>query len=145
MSNIIYSILPNPVREIVYIHPDVSVQQCVEVMSRHHIGALVVTDDQNLLGIVSERDIINGLLVYGEGLLKRPASDILWANEMVLKPTDTVETAMAVMTETKRRHILVGEAGKILTILSIGDLLFSILKNKTAEIQQLEKYIQKTY
>ena len=97
MSNLIYSILPNPAREIVYVHPDVSVEQCVDIMIKRNIGALVVTDDDNLLGIVSERDVVHGLLRYGASVLTSKASDILFAAVTVLKPSDTVETAMAII------------------------------------------------
>lgn len=142
MSNLIYSILPDPPREIVYVHPDVSVAQCVEIMVNRSIGALVVTDDDNLLGIVSERDIVWGLLNNGIELLNKPASDVLWAHVAVLKPSDTVETAMAVITETKRRHVLIAEEGKLITIVSIGDVLFSLLDEKSRVIEQLKDYIR---
>lgn len=142
MSNLIYSILSQPPREIVYVHPDVSIAQCVDLMMTRKIGALVVTDDDNLLGIVSESDIIYGLKRYGERLLTQTASDILCAKVAVLKPSDTVETAMAIITETKRRHVLVGEAGKLIAIVSIGDVLLSLLGDKSRVIQALENYIQ---
>lgn len=141
MSNLIYSILPKPARSIIQVHPDVTVSQCIELMIRHNIGALVVTDDDNLLGIVSERDVVRGLLHHGGSLLDRPVSEILWANVVVLKPTDTVETAMAVITETRRHHVLVAEDGKLVAIVSIGDVLFSLLEDKARVIQQLENYI----
>ncbi len=141
MSNLIYSILPNPPREIVFVHPDVSVAQCVEMMVHSNIGALVVTDDNNLLGIVSERDVVKGLIKHGSNLLNVKASDILCADVTVLKPTDTVETAMAVITETKRRHVLIAEEGKLIAIVSIGDVLFNLLIHKAREIQELENYI----
>lgn len=141
MSNLIYSILPQPAREIVYIHPDLSIEQCVQLMQSRKIGALVVTDDDNLLGIVSERDIVNGLVKHGMQLLEKTASDILWSHVAVLRPTDTVETAMAVITETKRRHVLIAEDGKLVAIVSIGDVLFSLLNDKTRLIQALENYI----
>lgn len=142
MSNIIHNILPNPPREIVCIHPDVTIGQCVDMMVHANIGALVVTDDDNLLGIVSERDIVWGLRHLGLDVLNRPASEILWANVAVLKPTDTVETAMAIITETKRRHLLIGDEGKLIAIISIGDLLYSQLDEKSRVIEQLENYIQ---
>lgn len=141
MSNLIYTILPKPVREIVYIHPDLSVSQCVDIMVSRNIGALVVTDDDNLLGIVSERDIVWGLLHNKMEIMNKPASDILWANVAVLKPTDTVEMAMAVITKTKRRHVLIAENGKLLAIVSVGDILYSLLDEKDRVIEQLENYI----
>ncbi len=141
MSNLIYSILPNPAREIVYVHPDVSVEQCLDIMIKRNIGALVVTDDDNLLGILSERDIIHGLSRYAASVLTSNASDILCAAVAVLNPSDTVETAMAIMTETKRRHVLIAEEGKLIAIVSIGDVLLSLLGDNARVIQHLENYI----
>lgn len=141
MSNLIYSILPNPPREIVYVHPDVSVEQCVNNMINHNIGAVVVTDDDNLLGIVSERDVVHALARNRTGVLTSKASDILCAAVAVLKPSDTVETAMAIMTETKRRHVLIAEHGKLIAIVSIGDVLLSLLDDNARVIEQLENYI----
>src|SRR5688572_12651721 len=103
MSNLIYSILPDPLRSIMQVHPDTDIIQCIELMASHKIGALVVTDDENLLGILSERDIVWGLHKFQNNLTDKKASDLMNANVAVLKPTDTVETAMAIMIETKRR------------------------------------------
>ena len=141
MSNLISSILPNPPRDIIYVHPDVSVEQCVEIMKAHQIGTVVVTDDDNLLGIVSERDVVHGLVRYHAAVLTQTASDMLHAAVAVLKPSDTVETAMAIMTETKRRHILVADSGKLIAIVSIGDVLLSLLGNHARVIEELEHYI----
>lgn len=141
MSNLIYSILPQPPREIVSVHPDVSITQCVNLMVTQKIGALVVTDDDNLLGMVNEPDIIQGLKRYGETLLTKTAADILCSKVAVLKPSDTVETAMAIMTETKRRYVLIAEAGQLTAIVSIGDVMLSLLGDKSRVIQALEHYI----
>jgi CBS domain-containing protein len=141
MANLIHSILPQPRRPIAYIHPDVSVAQCVAMMVQDNIGALVVTDDENILGIVSERDIVRALVHKGLSPVSTTVSDVLCAAITILKSSDTVEQAMEAMTYTKRRHILVSEEGKIIAILSIGDLLFNLLEDKARVIEQLENYI----
>ncbi|AHE67473.1 CBS domain-containing protein [Legionella oakridgensis] len=141
MSQLLHSILPQPRRPIVYIHPDVSVAQCVELMIQDNIGALVVTDDENLLGMVSERDIVRSLVHKGLAPQSTKVSDILHANVSVLQITDTVEKAMEVITMTKRRHILVAEEGQLVALVSIGDLLFSLLEDKARVIEELQNYI----
>ena len=141
MASLIHSILPVPRHPIIYTHPDVSVAQCVSIMVQHNIGALVVTDDDNLLGILSERDIVRALVNEGLSLTSTTASDIMCADVSVLKSSDVVEKAMEVITYTKRRHILVSEEGKLIAILSIGDLLLNLLEDKTRVIEQLENYI----
>lgn len=141
MANLIHSILPQPRHPIIYTHPDVSVAQCVSIMAQHNIGALMVTDDENMLGIVSERDVVRGLVNKGLSPMTTNVSDIMCADVSVLKSSDTVEKAMEVITYTKRRHILVSEEGKLIAILSIGDLLFNLLEDKKRVIEQLENYI----
>ena len=141
MANLIHSILPQPRHPIAYVNPDVSIAQCVEIMIQHNIGALVVGDDENILGILSERDIVRGLVHSGLSPNKTKASDILHADITILSSSDTIEMAMAAVTFTKRRHILVAEEGKVIAILSIGDLLFNHIEDKDRVIEQLENYI----
>ncbi|KTD20730.1 CBS domain-containing protein [Legionella londiniensis] len=142
MANLLHSILPEPRRPIVYVHPDVAVSRCVAMMVEDNIGALVVTDDENILGIVSERDIIRSLLYKGLSPESTKAYEILYADVSVLKETDTVEKAMEVMTVTRRRHILVTDENEaLIAIVSIGDLLLNLLEDKMREIEQLENYI----
>jgi CBS domain-containing protein len=141
MANLIHSILPRPRNPIAYVNPDVSAAQCVSIMVQHNFGALVVGDDENILGILSERDIVRGLVNKGLSSTSTKASDILYADVTVLQSSDTVEMAMEAITYTKRRHILVAENKKIIAIVSIGDLLFKLLEEKKRMIEQLENYI----
>ncbi len=141
MANLIHSFLPQPRRPIVYIHPDVSVAQCVAMMVQDNIGALVVTDDDNVLGIVSERDVVRSLVHKGLSAASTKVSDVLHSDVTVLESSDTVERAMEAITYTKRRHILIAEEGQIIAILSIGDIMFHLLEDKARVIEQLENYI----
>ncbi len=141
MANLIHSILPHPRRPITYTHPDVSVAQCVDIMVQGNIGALVVTDDDNVLGILSERDIVRSLVNKGLSPTSTKVSEIVHADITVLQSSDTVEKAMEAITYTQRRHILVAEEGKIVAILSIGDLLFNFLEENRRVIEHLEHYI----
>ena len=141
MSYLIHSILPQPRRPIAIVHPDVSVAQCVDMMVQDDIGALVVSDDINMLGIVSERDIVRALVYKGLPAETTTAADILYSEVSVLAPHDTVEKAMQIITYTKRRHILVAEEGSLIAIISIGDILLKLLEDKAQVIEQLENYI----
>lgn len=148
MADLIFSALPQPRRPIVYVHPYVTVTQCVEMMTNDNIGALVVLDDDtnsNLLGMVTERDIIRSCLFRGLDPKKATASDVLYSDVSVLNLLDPIEMAMETITKTKRRHVLVAEKGSLVAILSIGDLLFHLLEDKTRVIEQLENYIHTSY
>lgn len=144
MANLLHSILPEPRRSIVSVHPDVSISRCVAMMVEDNIGALVVMDEENenLFGLLSERDIIWSLVYKGLSAESTKAHEILCAEVTVLKETETVEKAMQAMIVTKRRHILITDDNEaIIAILSIGDLLFSLLEENARKIEHLENYI----
>lgn len=141
MAHLIYSALPFPRRPITFIDPETSVSTCIETMTMQDIGALVVLDGNALLGIVSERDIVRACLQPQFDLTTTPARAIAYANVRVLNVNDPIEKAMETITQTKRRHLLVSEHDELIAILSIGDLLFHILEDKSRVIEQLENYI----
>lgn len=141
MTQLIYSALPQPRRPLVSVPPVVSVAQCIDMMTKQNIGALVVLDEDKIIGIVSERDIVRASVKKDFDLYKTTALDVAYSDFAVLNLNDPVELAMEVITSTKRRHVLVSEEGELVAILSIGDLLFFLLEDKTRVIEQLENYI----
>jgi CBS domain-containing protein len=143
MADLIHNALPSPRRKIIYIHPEDSIKKCINLMIELDIGALVVVDNDNkLVGIVSERDIVRSCLHKCVDLEKSKVADVVHKEVTILSPNDLVEKAMQAMTATKRRHILIcDENNEFVAILSIGDLLYHILEEKTRVIEQLENYI----
>jgi CBS domain-containing protein len=141
MANLIHNVLKTPLRKISYIHPDDSMEKCIQLMTELDIGALVVVDNDNqLVGIVSERDIVRSLH-KGFTLNKTKAREIAFSEVTILSPHDKVEKAMQAITHTKRRHLLICEKNERIAILSIGDLLYYLLEDKSRTIEQLENYI----
>ena len=142
MTNLIYSALPSPRRAIVFIEPNLSVKACVALMSTKNIGALVICgEDKSLLGMVTEREVVRNCVHRGLDPNKTTALDIAYADISILDANDPVEKAMETITNTKRRHVLIHEDGELTAILSIGDLLFYLLEDKSRLIEHLEKYI----
>ncbi|MGQ3890669.1 CBS domain-containing protein [Legionella sp. CNM-4043-24] len=141
MANLIYSILPNPKRPIIYVYPDTTVMECVKIMCDNNIGALVVRSDTGLPGIVTERDLVRSCLLPGLDPNTATAGEIAFRDVSVLSVNDTVEQAMETITNTRRRHVLVREQGELVAILSIGDLLLHLLEDKNLVIRHLENYI----
>lgn len=141
MAQLIHNVLPMPPRKIIYIHPHDSMEECIKTMVELDIGALVVVDnDRNLVGMVTERDIVRSLY-KGFNLHTTKAKDISFSPVTILSPHDVIEKAMQAITETKRRHVLICEENERVAILSIGDLLYYLLEDKTRVIEQLENYI----
>jgi CBS domain-containing protein len=141
MTQLIDSVLPTPRRPIVVIKPQLVVADCIEMMVTNDIGALVVHDGKRLLGIVSERDIVRAAMHHGFDLQKTTAGEIAYVKVNVLSVEDSIETAMTIITRTKRRYIIVTEKEQLVAILSIGDLLFHLLEDKSRVIEHLENYI----
>jgi CBS domain-containing protein len=142
MSQLIYSLLSRSRRPITYVSPDVSVNTCVQLMIKEDIGAVVVHDGEQLIGIVSERDIVRSFLCKGLDPETTTAGEVVYRDVNILTVDDTIEKAMETITLTKRRHILVSENNIIVAILSIGDLLVSALYDKSRVIEALEDYIR---
>lgn len=141
MANRLYSVLNRPRGQFARVHPDVSVSQCVQIMKSSDIGALVVMDEYNIIGIVSERDIVRNLVHEGLNANETKVGDILCARVSILDINESVEAAMQVITETRRRHLLVAEEGDVVDVLSIGDVLFYLLEDHKRTIEHLEQYI----
>lgn len=141
MTRLILSLLPRPRRPIAYIYPDVSIKKCVQIMMEQDIGALVVANDDNILGILSERDIVRRAVGMANDLEHLTAGDALCSNITILSADDEIEMAMQSMLEKKRRHVLVREGRDIVAIISIGDILFDLLEDNQRTIEHLENYI----
>ena len=142
MAHIIHSVLPVPARKIVYLHPDDTVKKCINLMTELDIGAVVIVDNDNkLIGMVTERDIVRSCLHKNINFETVKISAIVYKKVTILSPHDPVEKAMQVMTETKRRHVLISENNEFVAILSIGDLLYHLLEDRARMIEQLENYI----
>lgn len=141
MSRILRSLIPEPRRSIVRVYPDVGIQQGVSLMVQENIGALVVADEENFWGILSERDVIRGVLYQKLPPETTKVSDVLCADVTILNSSDPIEMAMEAMTRTKRRHILVKEDETIVAIVSIGDILYDLIDDRTEVIEQLKHYI----
>ncbi len=143
MTSLIYSALPRPRRPIIYIEPSLSVKACVSIMTIKNIGALVVCDEnKNILGMVTEREVVRDCVQRGLDPNTTTAEEIAFKAISILDANDPIESAMDIITKTKRRHILINENGELASLMSIGDLLFYILDDKSRMIEHLEQYIK---
>ena len=129
--------------EVVTISPERSVRELLASLAEHRIGALVVSaDDATVDGIVSERDIVRALHAGGDAILDGPVSAIMTADVHTCSPADNVDQLTRVMTERRIRHLPVLVDGRLIGIVSIGD----VVKHRIAEVQderdQLTAYIQ---
>ncbi len=129
--------------DVVTIEPNTEIFVACKVMTERRIGALVVTGaDQRVIGIVSERDIVQRLAVAGPAMLDLPLSEVMTRKVMTCHPTDTISSVMEQMTQGKFRHLPVIDHGKLVGIISIGDVVKHRLEEMEREQSALRDYIQ---
>ena len=126
----------------VTIRSDATVAQAVEILAEKNIGALVVSDDgTTVAGILSERDVIRGLSKSGPGMLENPVAAIMVRDVQTVTPADTVHGMLARMTEGRFRHLPVMENGRMVGIVSIGDVVKLRLDDLLVETEAMRDYI----
>ena len=128
-------------RDIISIKPEDSVLDAIRLMAEKGIGSLVVMEDQELLGIMSERDYARKVIIKGRSSESTAVSEIMTANVFTTSSSETVNDCMSVMTEKKIRHLPVVEDDIVIGMISIGDLVKAIISDQQEEIEQLEHYI----
>lgn len=123
------------------ISPEASVYDALLILAEKNIGALLVLEEGELVGILSERDYARKVALHGKTSMKTPVREIMTERVFAVRPRNTVEEAMALMTEKHIRHLPVVEEDEIVGVISIGDLVKSIIAEQEFMIQQLESYI----
>jgi CBS domain-containing protein len=127
--------------QIYSVEPTDFVLRAIEIMADHHLGALLVMNQGTLLGIVSERDYARKVILQNRSSHDTPVSEIMTSPAVTVTPRDTVHHCMQLMTERRFRHLPVVESGRVVGILSIGDLVKAVMEEQSAQIEQLERYI----
>ena len=128
-------------RNILSISPNDSVYAAVERMSENNVGALLVLENGKLVGILSERDYARKVILKGKSSKNTLIREIMTPDVLCVSPETTVDECLALLTESHVRHLPVTDGGKLMGIVSIGDLVKQIISDKEFTIQQLEHYI----
>lgn len=123
--------------------PETTIAALLDLLAEHRIGAVVVSADGGVDGIVSERDVVRALRTAGAALLDAPISTVMTSDVVVTGPGDTVEDMMRLMTDRRIRHVpVVTQDGRLAGIISIGDVVKSRIDELEADRDQLIGYIQ---
>lgn len=121
--------------------PDDSVLDALKLLAEKNVGALIVEKDGKLEGIISERDYARKVILMGKASLSTKVSEIMTSDVVTIGPSDTVQNALSLMTEHHFRHLPVVENDAMIGIITIGDLVKSVIANQELMINQLESYI----
>jgi CBS domain-containing protein len=128
--------------EVWSVHPRHSVFDAIKKMADKNTGSLVVLADDEIVGIVTERDYARNVILEGKSSPETPVRDIMATHVVCARTDQTIEECMAVMTEKRIRHLPVVDQKRLVGLVSIGDLVKSTIADQTFTIEQLTHYIQ---
>lgn len=142
MSTTVEQMLKDKETSIVSIDPEAAIPEAVDLMIRKNLGALLVMKGEDLLGIISERDISRKLGVSNKLPREFKVKDFMSEQIVFVEPDHTLEECMGLMTKNRFRHLPVLEnRRKVIGVVSIGDAVKTLVSDKQFEIKQLERYI----
>ena len=123
------------------IAPDAPVLDAIKKMAEQRIGALLVMEAERVVGIVTERDYARKVVLMGRSSRETPVRDIMTGDVMYVRPADSSEDCMALMTEKRLRHLPVMDGDRLVGLVSIGDLVKEVISEQKFIIEQMQHYI----
>jgi len=123
--------------------PDETVLEAISRMAEHHVGAMLVLEDDQLVGFFSERDYLRKVVLQGLRSHNTPVSKVMTSTVITISPDATVQQGLSMMTEKFIRHLPVTDASGVIGVVSIGDLVKAVIEDQEALIEQLESYLSR--
>jgi CBS domain-containing protein len=137
----IKEILQGKSQSVLSISPEASVLDALKLMSDKEVGALVVLEGERLAGIFSERDYARKVILHGKASKDTPVREIMTQKVVCVRPDQSVEDCMALMTDKRIRHLPVLQDNRVIGVISIGDVVKEVISEQRFIIEQLEHYI----
>jgi CBS domain-containing protein len=141
MISTVEEILQRKGHEVWTIGPKATVLDALKIMADKDIGALIVVQDDQLIGIISERDYARKIVLKGKASISTRVKDIMTEKVYFVTPKTTIQECQALLTEQSVRHLPVLKEGKLVGLISIGDVVKAIIDEQETEITQLSDYI----
>ncbi|MGI8435385.1 MAG: CBS domain-containing protein [Chthoniobacterales bacterium] len=141
VTGTIEAILRQKTGDIWSVSPDATVYDAVALMADKNVGALVVLQNEELAGIISERDYTRKVMLRGKRSRETAVHEIMSTHLTTVEPRESVDHCLQFMTDKRVRHLPVVENGKLLGVISIGDLVKHVISVQSATLEQLESYI----
>jgi len=145
VSGTIRAIMDHKSGEVFSISPDAMVFEAIEMMDKKNVGALLVMEQERLVGVISERDYTRKVFLRGKHSRETKVAEIMSTNLTVTHPREPVEKCLRLMTDKHIRHLPVMDGDKVIGVISIGDLVKHIISCQSAAIAHLESYIHGGY
>ena len=137
----VQQLLEEKAQRLLSIKPTASVLDALKLMAEKDVGALVVLDGEKLVGIFSERDYARKIILFGKSSQDTSVGEIMTPRVVCVRPEETADQCMSLMTEKRVRHLPVLSEKKVIGIISIGDVVRAMISDQQQMIQQLEQYI----
>ena len=145
MRNTLDAVLENKGRTVHRVAPETTVLDAVRKMNQERIGALLVHDDQEIVGIFTERDVLTRVLDSDRDPAKTRVSEVMTTEPVSVRSTTLVEEAMAIVTDRRCRHLPVLDDDELVGLVSIGDLTRWVGRHQEIQIQDLVNFITRKY
>jgi len=126
---------------LVTVPKEAPVLEVIRLMAENHIGSVLVMQGDEIVGIATERDYARKVILQGRSSADTPVGQIMSSPVITVSSIDTAPTCMALMTERRIRHLPVVDDGKLMGMVSIGDLVKAVIEDQQLEIEQLQQYI----
>lgn len=142
MSTVMQILRSKPDSSVFTTSPEATIMDAAKLMAEKHIGGLLVMEKERIVGIVTERDFARKLALAGFPCGETLVRDIMSSPVMYVHPLQTSEECMALITENRLRHLPVVDEGKLIGLITIGDLVKDVISTHKFTIEQLEHYIK---
>ena len=127
--------------EVLSVSPETSVFEALKVMAEKNVGALLVVEGERLVGVFSERDYARKVILKGKSSRDVPVREIMTSHVLYVRPEQTIDECMALMTDKRVRHLPVLDEQRLVGVISIGDIVKAIIAEQEFTIEQLQNYI----
>jgi len=128
--------------DLIATSPDASVLEALKLMAEKNVGAVLVMEGDHLAGILSERDYARKVILLGRTSAETPVRDIMTSDVVTVSPDQTIDDCMGFMTDKRIRHLPVIEKGKVIGLISIGDVVKRVIDDQQKTIEDLQTFIR---
>lgn len=143
MNEPVAKLLEQKTERVETVNPQASVGEAVARMNQRRIGSILVMDGERLVGIFTERDVLTRVVPQQLDPQRTPVGEVMTRNPISIAPTRTVQEAMMVMTDTRHRHLPVVQGGKVVGLISMGDLTRWMVRDQQRTIEDLTDYVRR--
>lgn len=141
MEHTLQALLDEKGHEVYAVQASQSVFEAIAEMDARNVGALIVQEGENVVGIITERDYLRKVILKGRASKETPVETIMTSDLLSVTPKHSIHQAMALMTQKRCRHLPIFEGERLVGMLSIGDLVKAIIARQEQQIQMLEDYV----